>query len=98
MAQLFAGGGVWSITASSLKPDRNSLSRTPCAGDYWTNRGEHSDAQITGAGESRALLSRARGVTAGEASELSAAAGGEYSSDQQAQAAGAATAGLISRG
>jgi len=44
------------------------LSRTPVAGDYWTNRGEHSDAQITGEGESHALLSRARGVTAGEAS------------------------------
>ena len=82
------------ITASSLKPDRNSLSRTPVTGDYRTNRGEHSDAQTTGARESRALLSRARGVTAGEASELSAAAGGEHSSDQQAQTADAATAGI----
>ena len=84
------------ITESSLKPDRNSLSRTPVAGDYWTNRGEQSDAQITGAGEGRALLSRARGVTAGEASELSAAAGGEHSADQQVQATDAATAGLTS--
>ena len=67
------------------------------AGDYRTNRGEHSDVQITGAGESRALLSRTRGVAAGEASELSAAAGGQPSSDQQAQAADAATAGIISR-
>ena len=74
------------------------FSRTPVAGDYRTNRGEYSDAQVTNAGWSRALLPRAREVTTGEAAELSASAGGKHSSDQQAAAADAPTGGLISRG